>query len=92
MGPTDVLNHLLNWLAPAVWIAVLVPLLSLVAIKKRPTAPLLGVQFGVNLAANLMVLGIGSWFFGHDGKMATYSGMALACATSQWIMLRGWRS
>ncbi len=38
-----------------------------------------------------MVLGIGLWVFGHDGKMLTYTGMALLSATSQWVMLRGWR-
>jgi hypothetical protein len=33
----------------------------------------------------------GLWFFGHDGKMASYGAMVLACATSQWVLLRGWR-
>ena len=40
---------------------------------------------------NVMVLALGLWFFGRDGKIATYSAMVLMCATSQWVMLRGWR-
>jgi hypothetical protein len=33
----------------------------------------------------------GLWFFGHDGKMATYAALVLACASSQWWMLRAAR-
>jgi hypothetical protein len=40
---------------------------------------------------NVTALGLGLWFFGHDGKMASYTGMALLCASSQWLMLRGWK-
>jgi len=29
--------------------------------------------------------------FGHDGKMATYAAMVLACGTSQWVAAKGWR-
>jgi hypothetical protein len=45
-----------------------------------------------NFFLNMIVLGCGLWFFGHDGKMVTYTGMALVCASTQWLMLRSWRS
>jgi hypothetical protein len=35
---------------------------------------------------------LGLWYFGHDGKMATYIGMVLLCASSQWLMQRDWRA
>ena len=29
--------------------------------------------------------------FGHDGKMATYAVMVLACASCQWVAAKAWR-
>lgn len=91
MGPLDLLNHLLNFVAPALWLAVLVTLVARIFIKKRPVAIGLYAQVAINLIVCVLVLWLGLWFFGHDGKMLTYTGMALVCATSQWFMLRGWR-
>ena len=91
MGPIDLLNHLLNWLAPALWLAVLMPLLARLAMRRQRAAARLWTQMTANFTLNLMVLGLGLWFFGHDGKMATYIGMLLACASSQWFFLRAWR-
>jgi hypothetical protein len=39
----------------------------------------------------LVVLAAGLWWFGHDGKMATYAALAVAVATSQWLAGRAWR-
>ncbi len=91
MGPTYFLNHLLNWLAPALWLAVLLPLLTRLAMRKQRAAASLWTQMTANFILNLLVLGLGLWFFGHDGKMMTYLGMTLVCASSQWLFLRAWR-
>lgn len=91
MGPLDLLNHVLNFVAPALWLAVLVPLVARLFMRKRPLAPVLYAQVAINFVACLAMLAFGLWFFGHDGKMATYASMMLLCATSQWVMLRGWR-
>lgn len=91
MGPLDLLNHLLNFVAPALWMAVLVTLVARIFIKKVPVAPVLWAQVAINFIVGVVVLGLGLLFFGNDGKMATYAGLALLCATSQWVMLRGWR-
>ena len=85
-------NHLLNFFEPALWLAVLMPLSARVFFKKRSAALSLRRQAGVNFSVALLVLVLGLWFFGRDGKMATYAAMALLCATSQWVMLRGWRA
>ena len=37
------------------------------------------------------MLVIGLLLLGRDGKMASYAAMSLACATSQWLMARGWQ-
>ena len=92
MGPLDFLNHFLNFLAPAAWMAVLVTLLARIFMRKRPVALTLPSQVAINFVVSVGVLALGLWFFSHDGKMATYSAMALLCATSQWLMLRGWKN
>ena len=92
MGPLDLLNHLINFLAPAAWLALLVPLLARLFIKNQAAAPVWYAQAAINFVVSLLVLAGGLWFFGHDAKMLTYTAMALLCATSQWLMLRGWRA
>ena len=92
MGPPDLLNHVLNFVAPAFWMAVLVTLSARVFMKKRPAVLAGWAQSAINFAVSVAVLALGLWFFGRDGKMLTYMGMALFCATSQWLMLRGWRA
>jgi hypothetical protein len=37
-------------------------------------------------------LALGLWLTGRDGKMVSYAAMAVACATSQWLMARGWQA
>ena len=92
MGLIDVFNHLLNFLMPAAWMAALVPLSARLVSKKRPASLTLTVQVAINFAVTAMVLVLGLLVFGRDGKMGTYTAMALLCATSQWYMLRGWRA
>jgi len=92
MTPVVLLNHFLNFLAPALWLAILLPLAGRFFLKSRVSRPGFWVQAAVHLVVNLLVLVIGLWSFGRDGKMATYAGMTAACATSQWLMLRGWRA
>lgn len=92
MSSLDLLIHLLNFMAPAFWIAVLVPLLARIFIRKVPLAPTLLSQVAINFIVSVGVVGLGLWYFGHDGKLTTYLAMTLLCATSQWFMLRGFRA
>ncbi len=91
MGPLDLINHLLNFMAPAVWVAVVVTLLTRFFMPKRAVARSLKSQIAINFVVCLAALVMGLLVFGRDGKMATYAAMALLGATSQWVMLRGWR-
>ncbi len=92
MSPIVLLNHVLNFMAPALWLALFLPLAARFVFRKRSASLGLGAQMAVNFGVGLILLGTGLWFFGRDGKMAAYLGMTLACATSQWLMLRGWRA
>ena len=90
MDPLAVLNHLLNFIAPALWLALLLPLLARLFVKKRPLARSLYAQAAINFAACSAVLLLGLLVFGDDGKMLTYLAMALVGASSQWLMRRAW--
>ena len=92
MAPTDALNHLLNFAAPAMGLAVLMALASWVLERKRPAAFPAMARLVANFLVGLGVLAIGLWCFGRDGMMATYAALVLVMATSQWVMLRGWRA
>lgn len=91
MGPLDTLNHLLNFLAPAAAMAVLMVLggrlLGWKSAASRATWAQAAIQFAVGCA---VLLG-GLVVLGRDGKMATYAALVLACASCQWAMGKGWR-
>ena len=83
MGPLDTLNHLLNFLAPALAVAIVLALLGPLLMRKRPGAPVLLAQAAINFIAGSAALFVGLWFFGNDGKMATYAAMLLLCTAAQ---------
>jgi hypothetical protein len=39
----------------------------------------------------VLALALGLWFLGNDAKMLSYMAMVLACASSQWCLMRAWR-
>lgn len=91
MGLLDLINHFVNFIAPACAVGTLLAWL----------APWIKPNFAVthgrwwqvlfNSVAGMVALAAGLWFFGHDGKMATYGAMVLAVATTQWLGARGWK-
>ena len=91
MSFLGLLDHLLNFLAPALVVGLLVALAAhLMGRKTRPHHSWLK-QAAINCVACGLALLAGLWFFGHDGKMATYAAMVLACGISQWVAAKGWR-
>jgi len=89
MGPIATLNHLLNFVAPALALALGVTLGAYFFMKKRPPALSPRAQFAINLIVNCMVLALGLLLLGRDGKMASYALLAVGAATCQWLLLRG---
>jgi hypothetical protein len=90
MTPLDALIHLLNFAAPALTLALTLPLLArlLGRFSGINRAASLGwmAQAAINFIAGLAVLATGLWFFGRDGKMATYAALVLVLASMQWGM------
>jgi len=86
------LNHLLNFLAPAVFLAVLLGLGG--RIFWRSATPLVNLweQMLLNAVLGAAVLGLCLALWGRDGKLATYALLVLAMGSCQWLLLRGWKA
>lgn len=91
MHLTDLLWHALNFMAPAFVLAVLLPLLSRIWVKKPALLVGWKVQMIVNLLVGIGALAGGLWWLGRDGKMGAYALLVVVVATSQWVLVRGWR-
>ncbi len=91
MNLPDILLHLLNFAAPALALALILPLLARLFIRRKDM--LLGGwgQMLVNALVGVAALSASLWWWGRDGKMMGYAALVLAVASSQWLLVRGWR-
>lgn len=89
-------NHLLNFLAPAAVVAVLLVLLSRLFFgffkTKSPLAQRWYSQAAIIFIAGSVILMAGLLLFGRDGKMMTYAALVLGAAGCQWVLIRGWKA
>jgi len=91
MSALHFLNHLLNFVAPAFFVALLLALFGRLAFHRSATTMALWKQITVNFVVGVVVLVIGLVAFGNDGHMATYAALVLVCGIGQWLLARGWR-
>lgn len=89
-------NHLLNFMAPALFVALglvlLVWLTRQFFKKKKPPRQSLWAQVAIIFIVNLLVLVAGLLFFGNDAKMLTYTALVLCAALCQGVMLGSFRA
>lgn len=89
-------NHLLNFVAPAIFVALLVVAVAsrLPGGRNRGGSCRLGwrQQLALVSGVNVLVLAAGLVLFSQDGKLLTYAAMALASALAQWLLQRGWKA
>ena len=92
MGPIDSLNHLINFVVPALAVALCMagPVRAFMRRKRQHSG--FWATLAVHFALGVLVLALGLWSFGLDGKMVTYALLAACCASAQWLMDRGWAS
>jgi hypothetical protein len=90
MNALDALWHLLHLTAPAwavaAWVSLVGPLVA-----KQAMGTGLVRRMVLNSLVGMAALAAGLWFWGNDGKMGTYAAMVVACASSQWLLMRAWR-
>ena len=88
-------DHLLNLVAPAALIALLLVVISRVFPvffrSKQAFAHSWYAQVAINFIAGMGVLVVGLVLFGRDAKMLTYVMLVLVMAISQWCLLGGWK-
>ena len=92
MGFLELTDHLLSFVAPALAVALLVTLAAPLVLRGTAVGPGWWARFAINSAAGLATLAAGLWYFGRDGKMATYAALVLVVATAQWLAARAWRA
>ena len=91
MPASDLIVHLLNFVAPALFMALALALSTRLLMKKRAGAPALWAQIALNFIAGTAVLAAGLAYYGRDGMMMTYAALVAVCGTAQWLLARGWR-
>ena len=81
--------HLVNFVLPALAMAVFMPLAG------RWVMGSSGLSWPLRMACHALagvgVLVTGLVVQGHDGRMATYGALVLVSATLEWLLHRGWR-
>ena len=92
MDLLDLFDHLLSFAAPALVVALLATIAGPLVLPRTAPGPAWWVRFAINCAAGLAALAAGLWYFGRDGKVATYSAVVLVVATAQWLSARAWRT
>ncbi len=92
MGPLDILNHLLNFVAPAAATALVLVLAGRLVGSRTPVALAWWARWTILFAVGVATLAAGLVVWGRDGKMASYGMLVLACATCQWVLVRGWKA
>jgi len=88
MSPLDLLWHLLSFAAPAMAVALVVAGAGRVMFPGRGRW---WTHAAIHAVTGLVVLALGLWHFGVDGKMATYAALVAAIATSLWLCSKAWR-
>jgi hypothetical protein len=88
-------NHLLNFVAPAAFVSVLLVMSARLFggffTSKRPPAQSIWAQAAIFFVVSVIILIVGLFVFGRDGKMATYAALVIGAALCQWVLLQGWR-
>ncbi len=91
MEPVALFNHGINLLAPALWMAVWMPMLSWLFVRNKHAAQVYVRQVAMHFVVCSLVLVAGLAIFGRDGKMLTYVAIVAASASTQWLLVKGWR-
>ena len=84
MGPLDAIWHLLNFIAPALGVALLGASLAKLTWRHELAAVAWRRLVWWSAAAGVLALLAGLLVFGRDGKMATYGALVVASASALW--------
>ena len=81
----------INFFAPAAAVSALLSLLASIVWRQRGQALSWLARFAINFIVGAGASCLAVSLFGRDGKMLGYGLLVLAVASSQWVLMRGWR-
>ena len=81
--------HFLGFVMPAMAMAVFMPLAGRWVMG--PGGQTLRRKMALHALSGALVLVVGVWVQGHDGKMNTYIALVLTAATLEWVLNKAWR-
>lgn len=90
MDSLSLIVHLVNFLAPAFFMAAWIGVLTRLLWRHKPSLVKPWQQFVLNSLAGIAVLVGGMVVGGQDGKMLTYTSLLVVCASLQWVFFRAW--
>lgn len=91
MDSLDIALHLLNFSAPALALALVLPVVARHVLCLPAGRLAIWQQMACVVLAGVAALVLGLVFLGRDGKMSTYGLMVLFQATCQWMLSHAWR-
>jgi hypothetical protein len=91
MGPLDLFFHIASFLAPALAVGAMVAAAARVLLPRQLEGRSWWSHAAINSVVGVGVSAAGLWYFGVDGKMATYAALVMAAASAQWASSRAWR-
>ena len=84
------INHLLNFVAPALVLALLQVAGSQLFMRKMAVSRGWIAPIALLFIVGCVVLAGGVLLLGSDGQMLTYGVLVLATASAHWLWLRAW--
>lgn len=84
MDALALFNHALNFFAPALFLALLLPLVGSVLVRRKRKRLLW--QMTLQMLLGGLTLGAGLVWLGSDARMLTYASLVLVCASAQFVM------
>ena len=84
-------NHLLNFVAPAFFLALGLAICARIFQLNKVGAESFIAQAAINFILGSAVLWAGLWLFSRDGKMLSYTALVGISAFCQWVLSRAWR-
>jgi hypothetical protein len=85
MGPLDALWHLLNFVAPALGVALVSSALAKLVWRRELAQAPWQRLIGWSAVAGVLALAGGLVAFGRDGRMATYGALVVCSALALWF-------
>lgn len=84
-------NHLLNFVAPAFFLALGLAICARWFKQNKSGAQSFTAQVAINFILGVAVLLASLCLFSRDGKMLGYAALVCASACCQWVLSRAWR-